>query len=88
MPKEFKPERDYNASVRSRFTLAEARGLVGATARLPLTGRFVDAGEGPAGTYIVFEVDQRWGLTDRPVQWRFDIEAFDKVDIRTVPDAH
>ena len=68
----------YHASNPTGFTLAEAEKLIGSKARLPLTGRIVEAGESPGGAFVKFEVAPRWGM---PPGTRFvvDIEALDRI---------
>jgi hypothetical protein len=68
----------YDARLRTQFTLQEAESLVGAKARLPLTGMFVEARESENGPYLMFEVDPRWGLAPG-TRLGFDVEAFDKI---------
>jgi hypothetical protein len=49
--------------------------VVGQTAVLPLTGRFVAAGESASGPYVKFEVDERWGFAPQ-MSLVMDLEAF------------
>ena len=68
----------YDYRKKTSFTLEEARELIGYKARLPLTGRIVDAGESYSGPYLRFKPDERWGL-DPATTLVFDVEAFDKM---------
>lgn len=71
----------YNSTQQTSFTFEECSALVGSKARLPLTGRIVEAGESQSGPYVKFELSPRWGF---PPGTRFtvDVEALDKVDSR------
>ena len=68
----------YHATNPTTFTLAGAERLVGSKARLPLTGRIVEAGESRGGVFVKFEIAPRWGM---PPGYRFvvDIEALDRI---------
>lgn len=52
----------YDARVRSEVTLDEAEAVVGCRAQLTLTGEIVEAGTSPAGTFVKFRIDPRWGF--------------------------
>lgn len=76
---EYNPECCYDHRRPTTFTRPELEEAVGWKATLPLTGRFVEVREGDAGPYIMFEVDQRWGLAPG-TRLGFDMEAFYHVD--------
>lgn len=64
---------DYNAENDTQFSLAECEEVVGKVAELHLTGTIVEAREGDAGPFVVFEPDERWGVQ---VKLGFDLDAF------------
>lgn len=68
----------YDAANKSAVTLAEGEAMVGKTAELHLTGKIVEAGATEAGTFVKFEVDERWGF---PPGQKFvmDADAFTNV---------
>lgn len=72
----------YNHNNETSFTTADIEKMIGATARLPLTGRLVEVGQSDRGPFVLFEVDERWGFG----RWRVgvDVEALDKVDVSKV----
>lgn len=55
----------YNHRVKSQYTLAENEQVVGKRAVLAITGEIVEARESEAGSFVVFEPDERWGMAAR-----------------------
>jgi hypothetical protein len=72
------PTRDpaYDHSQRSGATRADAEAAVGHSATLTLTGEIVRAGESNEGAWVMFEVDERWGLPPG-TRLGMDLECFE-----------
>ena len=66
---------DYDASNTYPDTLEDGEAAIGKRAMLHLTGTIVDTGQSNAGTWVRFEIDERWGF---PIE-RFvlDLAALD-----------
>lgn len=64
----------YDAAIRSKVSLDEARAVVGKRASLTLTGTIVDAGELAGGTLVTFELDSRFGFP--ATTFRMDLDPF------------
>lgn len=52
----------YDASTVAPGTIEDATAAVGLSATLALTGTIIDFGESPAGVFVRFKVDERWGF--------------------------
>lgn len=52
----------YDHNNPTRFTKEECEAAVGKKATLPLTGHIIEAGEGDAGPFVRFQIDDRFGF--------------------------
>lgn len=72
---------NYHHSQRTQFTYEEARSTIGKRASVTFEGRIVGAHEMQAGTCVVMEVDERYGMVGPDGKSSFtvggDLELFD-----------
>jgi hypothetical protein len=73
----------YDAKNPTAFTLADCEKAVGKRATVALTGTIVEAREGPAGPYVMFQIDGRWGFGNpigQPYKLGIDLDALNTED--------
>lgn len=66
----------YDATVGTKYALADAEAAVGKTATLPFTGRIIGAGASTSGAWVRFELDPRWGFPEG-TRFVLDLDALD-----------
>jgi hypothetical protein len=66
---------EYNHINITKHTSEEREAAIGKRAIVRLTGQIVAARDSGSGGYVVFRVDERWGLG--PFSLAMDLECFD-----------
>ena len=65
----------YNHTQPTRFTTTQCADAVGKRATLHLTGTITEQRVSDAGPFVMFDVDERWGLGN--VRLGFDLDALE-----------
>jgi hypothetical protein len=68
----------YHHSDATKFSREDCENAVGRRVSLTLTGKIVEARESDAGPFVIFEIDERFGL---PTKLGLDLDLLEFFDL-------